>query len=173
MKPKTIRFSLLGFYLLAFFFFLPFISTQQAWADATTQTPSTQDSPPPDIDSPPQAPPTWKCYGQPGPKTMYTFGANTKDFNAVCTEDAEPTDWAVVNWDCVNTLTGEHESRTATAPCSSISATLCSDGITAEGEEECDDGNLTDFDGCNSQCVWEFCGDGIENKDFVSLVIDG
>ncbi|MDH3623526.1 MAG: PQQ-dependent sugar dehydrogenase [Myxococcales bacterium] len=39
----------------------------------------------------------------------------------------------------------------------------CGDGSQDPGEE-CDDGNLTDGDGCTSSCVLEFCGDGIVNN---------
>ncbi len=34
-------------------------------------------------------------------------------------------------------------------------------GVTGIPDEECDDGNLIDNDGCNSQCKLEVCGDGI------------
>jgi cysteine-rich repeat protein len=36
----------------------------------------------------------------------------------------------------------------------------CGDG-NAECGEECDDGNITDNDGCNSSCESEICGDGV------------
>jgi len=43
---------------------------------------------------------------------------------------------------------------------------ICGDGIRIPGSEECDDGNLIDFDGCSSTCDNEtydnsYCGDGI------------
>lgn len=34
-----------------------------------------------------------------------------------------------------------------------------------EGTEQCDDGNLENWDGCNSKCEDELCGDGIVNED--------
>ncbi len=37
---------------------------------------------------------------------------------------------------------------------------ICGDGIVAEGES-CDDGNLTDGDGCSSTCSLPSCGDGV------------
>jgi cysteine-rich repeat protein len=37
----------------------------------------------------------------------------------------------------------------------------CGDGVVNQGREDCDDGNLVDGDGCSSQCVREYCGDGI------------
>ena len=30
--------------------------------------------------------------------------------------------------------------------------------------EECDDGNLSDEDGCTGQCIKEYCGDGVLNN---------
>ncbi len=38
----------------------------------------------------------------------------------------------------------------------------CGNGFT-EGVEECDDGNTADNDGCSSECLNEFCGDGVVN----------
>ena len=37
---------------------------------------------------------------------------------------------------------------------------VCGDGI-LEGSEACDDGNVTDGDGCRADCSIEICGDGI------------
>ncbi len=48
----------------------------------------------------------------------------------------------------------------------------CPNGTTDVGEE-CDDGNLVDGDGCTSQCVLEFCGDGIINNGGVEQCDDG
>ena len=31
---------------------------------------------------------------------------------------------------------------------------------TVQSGEECDDGNMTEGDGCNNRCVYEFCGNG-------------
>ncbi len=39
-------------------------------------------------------------------------------------------------------------------------APICGDEIVTS-PEECDDGNLVDGDGCNAQCLNEFCGDGV------------
>jgi cysteine-rich repeat protein len=41
-----------------------------------------------------------------------------------------------------------------------LSAT-CGDGITQQPAEECDDGNLINGDGCQSNCFLPICGDGI------------
>ncbi|MFN2424861.1 MAG: hypothetical protein ABR587_00290 [Candidatus Binatia bacterium] len=38
----------------------------------------------------------------------------------------------------------------------------CQNGLTDPGEE-CDDGNPVDGDGCTSECILEFCGDGVIN----------
>lgn len=40
---------------------------------------------------------------------------------------------------------------------------ICSDG-TVQGTEECDDGNLTNLDGCSATCTKEVCGDGAINQ---------
>jgi cysteine-rich repeat protein len=42
----------------------------------------------------------------------------------------------------------------------SVTGPLCGDGF-LDPLEECDDGNNVDGDGCNANCVIEFCGDGI------------
>ena len=39
--------------------------------------------------------------------------------------------------------------------------------------EECDDGNNIDGDGCNSDCVIEFCGDGILQPNLREECDDG
>lgn len=42
----------------------------------------------------------------------------------------------------------------------------CGDGVVNQGSEVCDDGNITDGDGCSSTCQIEaYCGDGIKNGD--------
>ncbi len=38
----------------------------------------------------------------------------------------------------------------------------CADTVVDDGEE-CDDGNTTSGDGCDADCVLEFCGDGVVN----------
>ncbi len=38
---------------------------------------------------------------------------------------------------------------------------VCGDGFLWAGQEECDDGNLTDGDGCSATCVSEVCGDSV------------
>ncbi len=47
----------------------------------------------------------------------------------------------------------------------SVDATCpaCANGLQDPGEG-CDDGNLLNGDGCTSQCVVEFCGDGVQNN---------
>ncbi|MFC1678358.1 DUF4215 domain-containing protein [Patescibacteria group bacterium] len=40
---------------------------------------------------------------------------------------------------------------------------LCGDGFLSPPDEECDDGNNDDDDGCDSQCIVEYCGDGTTN----------
>jgi cysteine-rich repeat protein len=44
-----------------------------------------------------------------------------------------------------------------------VAAGICGNG-TLEGAEGCDDNNTTAGDGCNAQCLLEFCGDGIDNN---------
>jgi cysteine-rich repeat protein len=46
-----------------------------------------------------------------------------------------------------------------------VEDTTCGNTIVDEGEE-CDDGNLTDNDGCDSNCTETGCGNGIVNQDF-------
>ena len=45
-----------------------------------------------------------------------------------------------------------------------VRAPICGDGYRTP-PEQCEDGNLTDGDGCTSACVPEFCGDGVVNND--------
>jgi len=50
---------------------------------------------------------------------------------------------------------------TGTGTCSAPSqCSVCGNGL-VEFSEECDDGNTTNGDHCNSTCKWEYCGDGI------------
>lgn len=55
----------------------------------------------------------------------------------------------------VTTTTIPETTTTTLAP-------FCGDGAVNEGEE-CDDANTGSGDGCTSECVDEFCGDGIDN----------
>jgi cysteine-rich repeat protein len=48
----------------------------------------------------------------------------------------------------------------------------CPNGETDAGEE-CDDGNFADGDGCTTQCILEFCGDGINNNAGTEECDDG
>lgn len=41
----------------------------------------------------------------------------------------------------------------------------CADTVVDDGED-CDDGNTTSGDGCDADCVLEFCGDGIVNDSY-------
>lgn len=56
----------------------------------------------------------------------------------------------------------------------SIDATCpeCPNGLTDPGEE-CDDGNSVDGDGCTSDCLIEFCGDGVVNNNGTEECDDG
>lgn len=45
------------------------------------------------------------------------------------------------------------------AGCASVAA-VCGDGTVNAGIEECDDGNVTNGDGCSSSCALEECGNG-------------
>lgn len=47
----------------------------------------------------------------------------------------------------------------------------CGDG-TLDAGEECDDGNTSNCDGCNSVCVAEFCGDGVPNNGVTNSCTD-
>lgn len=53
-----------------------------------------------------------------------------------------------------------------------ISAARCGSGI-VDGSEECDDGNQISEDGCSSECITEFCGDGIVQAGLGELCDDG
>jgi len=60
-----------------------------------------------------------------------------------------------------NAHIGNFDSYTTKLCCThNIVAPVCGNGAQQEGEE-CDDGNTNDGDGCNSDCQFEFCGDGI------------
>ncbi|CAD8188040.1 unnamed protein product [Paramecium octaurelia] len=50
-----------------------------------------------------------------------------------------------------------------------ICITKCGDGIVAQEEEDCDDGNLEDADGCDSQCRIELSEDFIDNLQIWQL----
>jgi len=59
--------------------------------------------------------------------------------------------------------------QTACAPqacdgCNNCQIEICGNGI-VECDEECDDGDTVIFDGCYSDCTWEFCGDGRTDTD--------
>ena len=47
----------------------------------------------------------------------------------------------------------------------------CGDGLLDRNEEECDDGNIDNGDGCNSECRLEVCGNGV--MDFNETCDDG
>jgi cysteine-rich repeat protein len=49
---------------------------------------------------------------------------------------------------------------------------ICGDGE-LDPSEECDDGNNVDGDGCDANCVVEFCGDGILQPDLGEECDDG
>ena len=40
----------------------------------------------------------------------------------------------------------------------------CGNGV-LEGDEECDDGNISEQDGCSPRCRLESCGNGIKDPD--------
>src|SRR5207244_7977927 len=46
------------------------------------------------------------------------------------------------------------------SPSPRYDASLCGNGL-VEAAEECDDGNTTDGDGCDSNCTFTGCGNGI------------
>lgn len=48
----------------------------------------------------------------------------------------------------------------APMPMDAPPAGICGDGKVDQGEE-CDDGNTANDDGCNAECKYEYCGDGI------------
>jgi cysteine-rich repeat protein len=48
----------------------------------------------------------------------------------------------------------------------------CGDGI-INGTEECDDGNVVNGDGCNNQCMNEYCGDNAVNNNGTEECDDG
>jgi cysteine-rich repeat protein len=94
-----------------------------------------------------------ECWGQnnygeasppPGPFTQLSAG-----FRVTCglRPDGTPECWG----DPTN-------ERTAVPEC-----TICGNGLLGAGEQ-CDDGNLTDGDGCSSSCTW-ICGDGYLGGD--------
>ncbi len=49
----------------------------------------------------------------------------------------------------------------------------CGDGVLDSPIEQCDDGNTVSGDGCNANCLWEYCGDGIVNDDGAEECDDG
>jgi cysteine-rich repeat protein len=49
---------------------------------------------------------------------------------------------------------------------------FCGDGTT-DPPEECDDGNISNNDGCSSNCLNEFCGDGIRQSGIGEECDDG
>ena len=58
------------------------------------------------------------------------------------------------------------EDRAAGACTAGAYEVVCGDDHEA-GDEECDDGNTTSFDGCSSTCELHICGDGILDADEV------
>ena len=53
-----------------------------------------------------------------------------------------------------------------------LTGPVCGDGTTDPGEE-CDDGNISNNDGCSSNCLIEFCGDGIRQSNLGEECDDG
>jgi cysteine-rich repeat protein len=69
----------------------------------------------------------------------------------------------VIDWDAsVGDTGGPDATRPAT----------CGDGILDDGEQ-CDDGNNVSDDGCNAQCVREYCGDGVRQSSLSEECDDG
>jgi len=58
------------------------------------------------------------------------------------------------------------------ADCSGETSPVCGNNILESGEQ-CDDGNNTSGDGCDSQCITEYCGDGIVNNGGTEECDDG
>lgn len=97
----------------------------------------------------------------------YWYDAN-EDGNSTCNEVSECD--GEIDASC-NTTEGYVGLRNCTdglwEEC--LTTEFCGDSI-INGNEECDDGNITDGDGCSSQCIIEYCGDGVVNN--VSEVCD-
>ena len=53
-----------------------------------------------------------------------------------------------------------------------IAVGICGNG-SLENAEGCDDNNTTAGDGCNAQCLLEFCGDGLDNNGVAEECEDG
>ena len=53
-----------------------------------------------------------------------------------------------------------------------VAGSFCGDGTTDPGEE-CDDGGISNDDGCSSNCIIEFCGDGIRQSGIGEDCDDG
>jgi cysteine-rich repeat protein len=53
-----------------------------------------------------------------------------------------------------------------------VAAGTCGNGI-LDAAESCDDNNTTAGDGCNAQCVLEFCGDVLDNNGVTETCDDG
>jgi cysteine-rich repeat protein len=65
------------------------------------------------------------------------------------------------------TITNGTAGSNCAATCQIITPAQCGDGK-VDASEECDDGNLRDFDGCSAQCRVETgeCGDGVLQRGF-------
>ena len=57
---------------------------------------------------------------------------------------------------------GESSCEVCNAQCQweELSGVVCGDGV-IEGEESCEDGNTLNFDGCDENCVQEYCANGV------------
>ena len=163
MKPKSSRFSLLGFYFfLISFLFLPSINPPKAWSDTSGFRSAAQTSPSPEPSSSPSPGQKWKCTGKAGNKnSVYAFTANEGTFQGDCTPDAKATDILLINWTCVRNGVQQLLSDQMVCHLTNRFLHLCGDGIIQAPYEKCDEGNILSGDGCNNHCMIEDCGDGI------------
>ena len=92
-----------------------------------------------------------------------TFG-NTPGNPTPSTVDWAPTIADVGSYELILTATDDFQPvpGVTSVTCTITVVTSCGNG-TPEGNEECDDGNRVSGDGCDANCIEEFCGDGITN----------
>jgi len=122
-------------------------------AGSSTGTPpagTTTDTPPP---------PT----GDPQPGTTTT------------TEPVDPTTMTI-STTAPTTMTSEPNETGETGESTSVDTgqpmPVCGDGV-AEGDEACDDGNLSNEDMCKNDCTMAFCGDGYFQAEIGEACDDG
>lgn len=80
---------------------------------------------------------------------------------AACFVDDKPVDEATGAG--TTTTTADASSSTSAPTSTEPPPPVCGDGVLA-GDEECDDGNLSDLDDCLADCTSATCKDGFKNQ---------